>query len=100
MRYLNVIALLCCCGLVAAELPVREVILYKHGVGFFERTERWARANRRGSIFGPREMNDVLKSLTIQEKGGGKSPACATTPMSRWPRSSTIFLSSWPMVSR
>ncbi len=34
----TVVSLLLCLNLSAAELPVRQVILYKHGVGFFERS--------------------------------------------------------------
>ncbi len=66
------IALLCAVNLVAAELPVREVILYKHGVGFFERSGTLGAGESARLDFRPTEMNDVLKSLTIQEKGGGK----------------------------
>ena len=66
------IALLCCLNLAAAELPVREVILYKHGVGFFERSGTLGAGESARLDFRPTEMNDVLKSLTIQEKGGGK----------------------------
>src|SRR5690348_13918136 len=55
-----------------AELPVREVVLYKHGVGFFERSGRIAAGESARLDFNATEMNDVLKSLTISEKGGGK----------------------------
>jgi len=58
--------------LVAAELPVRQVILYKHGVGFFERLGTLGAGESARLDFRPSEVNDVLKSLTIQEKGGGK----------------------------
>ena len=37
-----------------AELPVKQVVLYKHGVGFFERSGSSAPANRRGWISTPR----------------------------------------------
>lgn len=56
----------------AAELPVRTVILYKHGVGFFEREGTLAAGESARLDFNASEMNDVLKSLTIQERGGGK----------------------------
>ncbi len=72
MRHTSVIALLCSFNLAAAELPVREVILYKHGVGFFERLGTLGAGESARLDFRPGEMNDVLKSLTIQEKGGGK----------------------------
>ncbi len=55
-----------------AELPVREVVLYKHGVGFFERSGRLGPGESARLDFNASEMNDVLKSLTIEEKGGGK----------------------------
>ena len=55
-----------------AELPVKQVVLYKHGVGFFERSGRLASGESARLDFNSTEMNDVLKSLTITEKGGGK----------------------------
>src|SRR5829696_6677279 len=56
----------------AAELPVRTVILYKHGVGYFERSGDLRRGEAAKLDFKAPEMNDVLKSLTIQDKNGGK----------------------------
>jgi hypothetical protein len=56
----------------AAELPVRQVVLYKHGVGFFERSGSLAPGETARLDFKAAEMNDVLKSLTVNEKGGGK----------------------------
>ncbi len=55
-----------------AELPVREVVLYKHGVGFFERSGTLGPGESARLDFNASEMNDVLKSLTVEEKGGGK----------------------------
>src|SRR5450432_1036321 len=55
-----------------AELPVKQVVLYKHGVGFFERSGRLAAGESARLDFDAAEMNDVLKSLTVDEKGGGK----------------------------
>ncbi len=56
----------------AAELPVRQVILYKHGIGYFERSGKLGPGESARLDFKSAEMNDVLKSLTIQESGGGK----------------------------
>ena len=56
----------------AAELPVKQVVLYKHGVGFFERSGKLAPGESARLDFNASEMNDVLKSLTIEERGGGK----------------------------
>jgi hypothetical protein len=58
-----------------AELPVRQVVLYKHGVGFFERSGRLGPGESARLEFNAAEMNDVLKSLTVEEKGGGRISA-------------------------
>jgi hypothetical protein len=55
-----------------ADLPVTHVTLYKHGVGFFEREGRLGPGESARLDFTAAEMNDVLKSLTISERGGGK----------------------------
>ncbi len=56
----------------AADLPVTQVVLYKHGIGFFERSGKLAAGESARLEFSVTEMNDVLKSLTIEERGGGK----------------------------
>lgn len=56
----------------AADLPIREVILYKHGVGFFERSGSLAPGDTARIDFKAGDMNDVLKSLTITDRSGGK----------------------------
>ncbi|MCW5977878.1 MAG: DUF4139 domain-containing protein [Bryobacteraceae bacterium] len=57
---------------VAAELPVREVILYKHGVGYFERSGELAAGESARLDFKADQMNDVLKSLTLETGGADK----------------------------
>jgi len=57
---------------VAADLPVREVILYKHGVGYFERSGELKAGETARLDFKAEDMNDVLKSLTLSDRGGGK----------------------------
>jgi hypothetical protein len=56
----------------AADLPIREVILYKHGVGFFERAGKLEAGETARIDFKSDDMNDVLKSLTIVDRTGGK----------------------------
>jgi hypothetical protein len=56
----------------AADLPVRQIILYKHGVGYFERAGQLAPGESARLDFKASEMDDVLKSLTVEEKGGGR----------------------------
>ncbi|MGD0776144.1 MAG: DUF4139 domain-containing protein [Candidatus Solibacter sp.] len=55
-----------------ADLPVKQVVLYKHGVGFFERSGTLGAGESARLDFNATEMNDVLKSLTISSSGGGK----------------------------
>src|SRR5437773_7017082 len=55
-----------------ADLPVKQVVLYKHGVGFFVRSGKLGAGESARLDFNAAEMNDVLKSLTIDERGGGK----------------------------
>ncbi len=56
----------------AADLAVRKVVLYKHGIGFFERSGHVPAGEAARLDFKADEMNDLLKSLTIEERGGGK----------------------------
>ncbi len=58
--------------LMAAELPVKKVILYKHGVGYFERSGDLSAGESARLDFKASDMNDVLKSLTVQDKSGAK----------------------------
>lgn len=56
----------------AADLPVKQVILYKNGVGYIERAGTLAAGESARLDFKAGDMNDVLKSLVLIEKGGGK----------------------------
>ncbi|HTP89326.1 MAG TPA: hypothetical protein VMJ34_20395, partial [Bryobacteraceae bacterium] len=54
----------------AADLPVREVILYKSGVGYFARSGQLAAGESARLDFKATDMNDVLKSLTVADNSG------------------------------
>ena len=54
----------------AADLPVREVILYKSGVGYFARSGQLAPGEGARLDFKTTDMNDVLKSLTVADDSG------------------------------
>ena len=56
----------------AADIPIREVILYKSGVGYFERGGALAPGESARLDFKASDMNDVLKSLTISGSNGVK----------------------------
>ncbi len=58
-----------------AKLPVRRVVLYKNGVGYFEHLGR-VRGNQTLNIdFTSGQLNDVLGSLTVLDLGGGRITA-------------------------
>jgi len=55
-----------------AKLPVRRVILYKTGVGYFEHLGQ-VRGNQTVQIdFTSSQLNDVLQSLTVLDLNGGR----------------------------
>src|ERR1700682_6790898 len=57
----------------AAKLPVRRVVLYKNGVGYFEHVGR-VRGNQDIHIdFTSGQLNDALASLTVLDLNGGVS---------------------------
>jgi hypothetical protein len=68
----------------AKDLPVRKVVLYKNGVGYFEHSGS-VTGNQRVSIdFTSAQLNDVLQSLTVLDEGGGRIAGVnynSTTPL-------------------
>lgn len=58
-------------AMMAAELNVKRVVLFKHGVGFFERQGELGPGESARLDFKSEEMDDVLKSLTVNVQGGG-----------------------------
>lgn len=56
----------------AARLPVKRVVLYKNGVGYFEHTARVHGTQDLRIDFTTGQLNDVLKSLTAVDMGDGR----------------------------
>ena len=56
----------------AEKLPVRRVVLYKNGVGYFEHNGRVRGSQELKIDFTSAQLNDVLKSLTVLDLNGGK----------------------------
>lgn len=52
-------------------LPIRRVVLYKHGVGYFEREGKVEGNDSVTLSFKQAEVSDVLKSMTILDLSGG-----------------------------
>jgi hypothetical protein len=56
----------------SSRLPVKRVVLYKNGMGYFEHTAR-VHGNQDLAIdFTTGQLNDVLKSLTVVDLGEGR----------------------------
>src|SRR5260370_37996732 len=56
----------------AARLPVKRVILYKNGVGYFEHSGRVRDSETVNIDFTTAQLNDALKSLTVLDLGKGR----------------------------
>ncbi len=70
-RYLSSFAAIMATAM-AADVPIRQIVLYKSGVGYFERAGELRPGESARLDFKASEMNDVLKSLTIEDKSGAK----------------------------
>jgi hypothetical protein len=57
------------------QLPVRKVVLYKNGVGYFEHEGRVVNSQAVSIDFTSSQLNDVLQSLTALDLGGGRITA-------------------------
>ena len=55
-----------------ARLPVKRVVLYKNGVGYFEHSAKVHGNQELGIDFTTAQLNDVLKSLTVVDLGDGR----------------------------
>ncbi len=56
----------------ASLLPVKRVVLYKNGVGYFEHSARVHSTQDLSIDFTTAQLNDVLKSLTAVDLGDGR----------------------------
>ncbi len=56
----------------ADPLPVKKAVLYNAGVGFFERRAEIDGNAKVDLKFNVTEINDLLKSMVLQDLGGGK----------------------------
>ena len=59
----------------SAALPVSRVILYSSGVGYFQRAGKVTGSARVDLSFPVQDINDLLKSLVLQDLGGGQVSA-------------------------
>ena len=83
----------------ASDLPVRKVVLYKNGVGYFEHAGA-VNGNQRVAIdFTSSQLNDVLQSLTALDSRGGMVSAVSynsTTPIEQQLNTLALGLKDFP----
>ncbi|RKG74635.1 hypothetical protein [Corallococcus terminator] len=76
-----------------SPLSIRRVVLYKHGVGYFERRGKVTDSETAHLDFKARDMNDVLKSMTVLDLSGGSVSAVSydsTKPLEQLLSEATI----------
>jgi hypothetical protein len=82
-----------------AALPIRQVVLFNTGVGYFQREGQVDGTSRVELTFPAYDMNDLLKSLVLQDNNGGKIASVnydSYDPIEKTLRSFAIDLSSNP----
>ncbi len=83
----------------AATLPISQVVLFSSGVGYFQR-EGEVHGNARIDLSFPvQDINDLLKSMVLQDLGGGHVAAVnydSQAPVEKTLRSFAINLTSNP----
>jgi hypothetical protein len=86
----------------AGKLPVRRVVLYKNGVGYFEHLGRVRGSQDVHIDFTSAQLNDVLKSLTVLDLNGGRITGVdynSEAPIARRLGRLRLALSERPSVS-
>lgn len=81
------------------DLPVRKVVLYKNGVGYFEHAGSITGNQRVAIDFTSPQLNDVLQSLTVLDEGGGRIAGVnynSTTPLAEQLKSLSLGMSDDP----
>ncbi len=85
-----------------AKLPVRRVVLYKNGVGYFEHLGRVRGSQGVHIDFTSAQLNDVLKSLTVLDLAGGRITGVdynSEAPLARRLATVRLALGERPSVS-
>jgi hypothetical protein len=84
---------------VVKDLPVRKVVLYKNGVGYFEHAGSVTGNQRVAIDFTSSQLNDVLQSLTVLDENGGRISGVnynSTTPLAEQLKSLSLGMSDDP----
>jgi hypothetical protein len=83
----------------AAQLPINQVVLFSSGVGFFQRQGEVEGNSRIDLSFPVQDINDLLKSMVLQDLGNGHVSAVSydsQAPVEKTLRSFAINLTGNP----
>src|SRR5262249_23653214 len=81
------------------QLPIARVVLYSSGVGYFQREGTVEGNSRIDLSFGVQDINDLLKSMVLQDLDGGRISAVSYDshdPVEKTLKSFAIDLSENP----
>jgi hypothetical protein len=85
-----------------ADVPVKVVVLFSSGVGYFEHFGKVAGNGTTELRFKTQQINDILKSLVLQDMDGGKVTTityASQDPVSKTLRSFQIDITSNPSLA-
>jgi len=86
----------------SAELPLEKVVLFSSGVGFFEREGRVEGDAQVELKFRVDDVNDLLKSMVVQDRDGGQIAAVgygSKDPVTKTLQSFAIDLTEQPTLA-
>lgn len=86
----------------SVELPLRKVVMFNSGLGYFEHETRISGTVEIELKFSNADINDLLKSLVVQDMGGGHITAVSLpsrTPLSEQLSNFSIDLTSHPTLA-
>ena len=86
----------------AVTLPITQVVMFNSGVGYFARSGKVTDEARVDLTFPETDINDLLKSMTLQDLDGGRVSAVSydsREPVARTLSSFAINLNSQPTLA-
>src|SRR5918996_2571223 len=84
------------------DVPVRKVMLFSSGVGYFEHMGRISGNSSTELRFKANQINDILKSLVLQDLDGGQAGTViypSQEPLAKTLRSFQVDLSNHPSLA-
>jgi len=87
----------------ATALPLKKVVLYNAGVGFYERSAEIDGDAKIDLKFNVSDINDLLKSMVLQDLGGGKISTvtyASMDPITKTLKTFAIDLTDNPTMAR